>query len=350
MNHGKIYDYGLRIVQNFWDILLEMSPYLIFGFFVSGILSVVISKKWISRHLGGNNIVSTVKASLFGIPLPLCSCGIIPVSMSMNKQGASKGSTVSFLISTPQTGMDSIFVSYSLLGPIFAVVRPIVAFITGIIGGFLTALFSQSNEGKQEQFDDNEPKETNNNQKKWLTPAMKYGFITLPKDISKSLLIGLLLAGFITALIPENFFAEYLGTGILSKLTMIILGIPVYVCATASVPIAAAMILKGLSPGAALIFLMTGPATNAAAIVTIWQQLGKLPATIYLLSVAGASLVFGILLDIWMPQLNTELMRNDHWMIPENIKIISAITLITILLISTIKRDSNDENIEKTSC
>ena len=142
-------DFAKTILVDFWATVGEMSPYLLFGFFVAGVLSILISQSFVERHLGGRGLWPLLKASLFGVPLPLCSCGVIPVSMSLHKHGASKGSTVSFLLSTPQTGADSIFVTLSLLGPLFAIFRPLAAFVTGIVGGALVNIFSRDAEGKK---------------------------------------------------------------------------------------------------------------------------------------------------------------------------------------------------------
>ncbi|MHC4843561.1 MAG: SO_0444 family Cu/Zn efflux transporter, partial [Planctomycetota bacterium] len=274
------------LLVDFWFTVAEMSPFLLFGFFVAGALSVLVSRAFVETHLGGRGIWPLTKASLFGVPLPLCSCGVIPVAMSLRKHGASKGSTISFLISTPQTGVDSIFVTFSLLGPLFTIFRPIAAFLSGIIGGSLTNTFTRLSgldSGPEKQCEEEcctgEPKRNR------LRRGLKYGFLTLPRDIGKAMLLGLLIAALISVLVPDDYFVGRLGHPLISMLIMVLVGIPVYVCATASVPIAAALIMKGLSPGTALVFLMTGPATNAASFITIWKGLGKATAIAYLTSV-----------------------------------------------------------------
>jgi uncharacterized membrane protein YraQ (UPF0718 family) len=325
-------DYIKSIIWDFWATVAEMSPYLLFGFFVAGLLSVLISQRLVEKHLGGRGIWPLLKASLFGVPLPLCSCGVIPVSMSLHKHGASKGSTVSFLLSTPQTGVDSIFVTLSLLGPVFAVFRPVAAFITGIVGGAFVEIF----ERKKEDGNKVHPKctdeccDTTSSHSK-ITKGLKYGFVTLPRDIGKAMLVGLVIAAVISAIVPDGYFAEKLGTGIFAMVVMMFLGIPVYVCATASVPVAAALILKGLTPGAALVFLMTGPATNAASFVTIWKVLGKVTAIIYLATVAGCALLAGILLDFIVSGFDIEIATHHHWMLPPIVKYISAVALFAVL-------------------
>jgi uncharacterized membrane protein YraQ (UPF0718 family) len=332
-------DFTRSIIIDFWGTAAEMSPYLLFGFFVAGILSVFVSQPLVERHLGGRGVWPLVKASIVGVPLPLCSCGVIPVSISLHKHGASKGATISFLLSTPQTGVDSIFVTLSLLGPVFAVFRPLAAFLTGIIGG----TFVDTIDRKRED-DTQAPKKCTDEccdtaaTSHKITRGLKYGFITLPRDIGKAMLVGLVIAAVISALVPDGYFAEKLGTGIFAMVVMMFLGIPVYVCATASVPVAAALILKGLTPGAALVFLMTGPATNAASFVTIWKVLGKVTAITYLATVAGCALLGGILLDYIASGFDFEIATRPGWMLPPLIKYISAVVLLAVLVFATLTK------------
>ena len=325
-------DFAKSIIVDFWGTAAEMSPYLLFGFFVAGILSVFVSQRLVEKHLGGRGVWPLLKASLFGVPLPLCSCGVIPVSMSLHKHGASKGATVSFLLSTPQTGVDSIFVTLSLLGPVFAVFRPLAAFVTGLVGGGLVNVFNQNQEDADRPPPEGSDECCAGGKKTGrIVKGLKYGFITLPRDIGKAMLIGLIIAAFISALVPDGYFAEKLGTGIFAMLVMMFLGIPVYVCATASVPVAAALILKGLTPGAALVFLMTGPATNAASFVTIWKALGRATAITYLATVAGCALLGGLLLDYIAAGIDIEIATRSGWMLPNAAKNISAVVLLAIL-------------------
>jgi uncharacterized membrane protein YraQ (UPF0718 family) len=337
-------DFAKSIVIDFWDTAAEMSPYLLFGFFVAGILSVLISQRLVERHLGGKGIWPLVKASLFGVPLPLCSCGVIPVSMSLHKHGASKGSTISFLLSTPQTGVDSILVTLSLLGPVFAVFRPLAAFVTGIIGGTLVDIFAQSKKN-----DISPPPKCSDEccgserKKHRIARGLKFAFITLPRDIGKPMLVGLIIAAFISALVPDGYFADKLqGREFLSMVVMMFLGIPVYVCATASVPIAAALIAKGLTPGAALVFLMTGPATNAASFITIWKILGRSTAITYLATVAGCALLSGILLNSIAVGFDFDIVHRHGWMLPTFIKYASAIVLLVVLTFAVFSRPKNN--------
>ena len=317
----------------FWAVLSAMAPYLLFGFLVAGILSVAISAETVERHLGGKGLAPVVKAALFGVPLPLCSCGVIPVTASLRRHGASRGATTAFLISTPQTGVDSILVTFSLLGPVYAIFRPFAALATGIVGGALVLLLAPRNG------DASAPPEactasccSDGAAGGWLRRTVHYGFVELPRDIGKSLLIGLVLAGLITALMPKDWFATSLGTGIVPMLVMMAVGIPVYVCATASVPIAAALIVQaGLSPGAAFVFLMTGPATNAAALLTVWKVLGRRTALTYLATVAGSALLCGILLDQFLSASDVKAAVHHHEFIPQAVQWACAVVLLGIL-------------------
>jgi uncharacterized membrane protein YraQ (UPF0718 family) len=326
-------EFIVSILADFWGTAAEMSPYLLFGFLVAGILSVLVSQRLVERHLGGRGIWPVLKASLFGVPLPLCSCGVIPVSMSLNKHGAGKGSTIAFLISTPQTGVDSILATYSLLGPVFAVFRPVAAFVSGIIGGVLVDLFNPAPKGDKPAPQKCTDECCGGAENRKIARGLKFAFVTLPRDIGGAMLVGLVIAAFISVLVPDDFFAEKLGTGIFAMLVMMAIGIPMYVCATASIPIAAALMMKGLTPGAALVFLMTGPATNAATFATIWKVLGRATAVVYLTAITGCSLLSGILLDYIVGGIKSEMVGHYHgWMLPPLVKDISAVVLLAVLI------------------
>lgn len=285
--------------KTFWELFNEMALYLLIGFFFAGFLHVFIRKERIAKFMGGNDLKSTVNASLLGVPLPLCSCGVIPAGLSFMKNGASKGATVSFLISTPQTGIDSIMVTYSMLGWPLAVIRPIVAFITGVLGGSVTNLFQKNkSEAKLTLESDELPK----NFLGKIKELLRYGFIDFLQDISKWLIIGLAVAALLSYIIPENFFTTYIAYKWLNMLLVLAVSIPLYVCATGSVPIAAVLMMKGLSPGAALVFLMAGPATNVSTISVLSKSLGKSAMLAYLLTIIGGSLVAGVFIDSFLPE------------------------------------------------
>lgn len=320
-------------VMEFWGTLLEMSPYLLLGFAVAGVLSVVIKAEQVERHLGGRGFLSILKAALFGIPLPLCSCGVIPVSASLRRHGAGKGAVVSFLLSTPQTGVDSIMVTYSLMGPVFAIFRPLAALISGVVGGLIVELTGgRDDEGAGIEECKDDCCTVSGRQKGWLKRALSYGFVTLPRDIGKSMLVGLAIAGAIAVIVPDNFFTEMIGPGLPGMLFMMVVGIPVYVCATASVPIAVAMMAKGITPGAALVFLIAGPATNAAAVATLWKVLGRRSAFVYMITVAAVAMVSGTALDYIFTLAPAGAEHLHHEMLPGWFKISSAVVLFAILL------------------
>ncbi|MHC4591996.1 MAG: permease [Planctomycetota bacterium] len=288
----------LGIAEELWKVGGEMAPFLLFGFFMAGVLYVLVPAATVERHLGGRGMLPVTKAAIFGIPLPLCSCGVIPVAASLRRHGASRGATTAFIIATPQTGVDSILVTFGLLGGVFAVFRPLAALVSGTLGGWLASLAGGSEDakgGNPDACEDGCCADESGGRK--LLGALRYGFVTLPRDIVKPLVVGLLAAGSISVVVPEDYFAEALGTGIGGMLVMMVVGMPIYVCATASVPVAAALMAKGISPGAALVFLMTGPATNAATIGTVWKLLGKRSAVAYLATVALTALASGLVLD-----------------------------------------------------
>jgi len=297
----------LHIITETWLLTARMAGWLILGFLVAGLLSVFISAAWLERHLGGRGLRPVFKASLFGVPLPLCSCGVIPVAASLRQHGASRAATTAFLLSTPQTGVDSILVTWTMLGPLFAFFRPVAALLTGVLGGGLVQAFDPdphrvSTNGKALAGAGSETDEKPRGFVAKMKATLDYGLVTLPGDIARALLVGILIAGVLGAVVPEDFLSGFLGKGSLSIALMMIVGIPIYVCATASVPLAASFIFLGASPGAALAFLIAGPATNAATVTTIAKVLGKRTVLIYLLTVAGSAFGGGLLLDWLLPR------------------------------------------------
>jgi uncharacterized membrane protein YraQ (UPF0718 family)/copper chaperone CopZ len=302
---------AMAILAAGWTILGAMAPYLLLGFFFAGVLSVAISPEWVERHLGGRRLAQVFAASLFGVPLPLCSCGVIPVAASLRRHGAGKGATTAFLLSTPQTGVDSIAVTYALLGPFLAIYRPLAALVTGVIGGALVHLLDPEETvtsdkvaaGHDECSSGADACSTEVNgccgggepRGNPVVRALRYGFLTLPRDIGKALIVGIAISGAIAALVEPNALQALSGPW--AYLAAMAVGIPLYVCATASTPIALGLILAGVSPGAALVFLISGPATNGATLSTLWKVLGRRTAMIYLATVGVGSLATGIIVD-----------------------------------------------------
>lgn len=320
------------------SIMNEMAPYLLLGFLFAGILHVAFPGRKVQRYLGRKNFGSVVNASIFGIPLPLCSCGVIPTGVSFYKNGASKGSSVSFLISTPQTGIDSIMVTYSLLGLPFAIIRPIIALITGVVGGVLTNARDKEDVA-QNNVSTNDSCAVGAKKGNKFTRIFTYAFGDFLQDIQKWLVIGILLAALMAVIIPDNFFAEKVDSTLLGMLIMLLAAIPLYVCATASVPIAAVLMLKGISPGAALVFLMAGPATNIATITVLGKVFGRKTLTAYLASIIGGAIFFGFIINYFLPvEWFTQGIKGGHLhghLLPGWLKLGSTV-ILTVLIINGI--------------
>ncbi|MEX0988473.1 MAG: permease [Bacteroidales bacterium] len=279
-----------------WVLLLEMAPYLLIGFLFAGILKVFFPGRLIRKYIGGSDFRSVLNASLLGVPMPLCSCGVLPTGISFYRNGASRGSTVSFLVSTPQTGVDSIIATYAMLGLPLAIIRPVIALFTGVLGGSLTNYLGGSVEAAEQMKQEEEKGE------KSFREMLRYGFVEMMQDISKWLIIGFLIAALLAVVIPQDFFVTTVSNEYLSMLVILIASIPLYVCATGSIPIAAVLLMKGLSPGAAIVFLMAGPATNAATMAVISNTMGRRTFWLYLLSIIGGAIFFGTLVNELIPR------------------------------------------------
>jgi len=289
-------------------LMEEMAPYLLFGFLFAGILKVFLPQEKVVRFLGKGKIKSVFNASLLGIPLPLCSCGVIPAAVSLHKQGANKGATLSFLISTPTTGIDSILATYGLLGAVFTVFRVITSFIGAVVcGSIVNLLFPPSKAPSLSTTSVvcsacGEEGEHSHSLIEKMGLILRYAFFDLVEDIGRWLLIGILLGGIISYAAPPSLISAYLGPGFMPMIIMLLVGIPLYVCATGSIPIAAALMLKGMSPGAALVFLLCGPATNTVTLTVIAREIGKKEVIIYLTSIVFSALTAGFVLNhIWHP-------------------------------------------------
>ena len=346
------------IISESVSLLYQMSPYLLFGFLFAGVLHAIISIDWIARHLGASSFGSVVKAVILGIPLPLCSCGVIPAAMMLTRKGASRGAVTRFLIATPITGVDSILATYSLLGLLFTIFRVIAASVTAVIAGVLGNLLLTSRHEPLEMTDvsalqsghedhchacGDEGHATDERDRcekpEWwrsgrIYELFRYAFGELLGDIWKWLVIGLLIAGVISYFVPEAFVERYMGSHFLSMVLMLVIGIPMYVCSTGSLPIAAALMLKGMSPGAAMVFLLAGPATNAITITVVAKELGKGATAIYVLTIAVMSVLFGMLLNwVWYDLGQSfQLMRHASEMLPRWVEVTSAIVLVALIV------------------
>lgn len=302
----------LQIILESWSLFCEASIYVLFGILVAGMLYIFLNPGTVARHLGQGRFRSVFKASLLGIPIPLCSCGVLPAAASLKRQGANNGATMAFLISTPESGVDSIAITYALLDPIMTIARPVAAFFTAMVAGISENLFGLREDAPFQSVPDLSctvdgccdgldcsPDEHHSHHSaiEKIKAGLIYAFGELWDDIAVWFLVGIILAGVITILIPVDVMTRYLGGGLPAMLLMLVVGIPLYICATASTPIAAALILKGISPGAALVFLLVGPATNITSLTVLFEVLGKRSTALYLFAIALSAVIFGLALD-----------------------------------------------------
>ncbi len=306
-----ILPYFYAVATASWQMLLDSSIYILFGLLVGGWLKVFLSPEYVASQLGKGRFKPVFKAALFGIPIPLCSCGVLPAAAALKKQGANNGATTAFLVSTPESGVDSISISWALLDPLMTIFRPFSAFVSAFTAGVVENLINppQSVDNvspavscpvddccdKTECSPQDQQRHHGFIEKAGV--GLRYAVTELWGDLAGSFFVGIVLAGFITVLLPDTFFQSYLGGGISAMLLMLVIGIPLYICATASTPVAAAFILKGVSPGAALVFLLVGPATNIASLSMLTRLLGKRSTVVYLLSISITSILCGLVLD-----------------------------------------------------
>ncbi|MBO1271631.1 SO_0444 family Cu/Zn efflux transporter [Shewanella sp. 4t3-1-2LB] len=395
------------LMNNFIALFMESAPWLLLGLFLAGILKMFVPMSWMQQQLGGHGLGSTIKAALLGAPLPLCSCGVIPAAVGLRRSGASKAATTSFLVSTPETGVDSVTVSYVLLGPFMAVVRPIAAVCSAIVAGLLVgrdeevaavqhkepsfkpaaavkfsplssasccsntvsssccapvkpqqescccASTSNGESGCNEHesnyqalLQDNcgcsstsnsccgETQPTENLSffsKLWL--GIKYAATDLVADTALWLLVGLFFAALVTTYVPADFLARW-GDGVFAMLVMVLVSIPMYICATASTPIAAGLLLAGVSPGAVLVFMLAGPATNIATLGIVTRELGRRALYGYLGGVLGVALVSGIIVNYLVATFGFEVMPQigaEHEVLPQTLVNYSALLLAVLM-------------------
>jgi len=344
-------------LYNLLNLSLEAAPWLVLGLVIGGLIKALVPVSFLHKHLSGSGIVSITKAALFGAPLPLCSCGVVPAALGLRRAGASKPATISFLVSTPETGVDSMTVSYALLGPFMTVVRPVAAIISAITAGLLVGKSESSNgkniENINKQVEGSccdsgksssessccnsvlEGKEKRNQGR--LSEAWQgivYSFETLFGDILLWLLVGLIFAALVKTFVPITFLAEW-GSGLPAMLVMLLVGIPMYVCATASTPIAAGLLLAGISPGTAMVFLMAGPATNISTLGIIGKELGRRALMAYLMGVSVVAVLTGLVVDtlveLWGVDVQTQISHSEG-MVPQFIAIASLLILIAVVV------------------
>ncbi|USD39841.1 MULTISPECIES: SO_0444 family Cu/Zn efflux transporter [Ferrimonas] len=411
------------LLENFLDLFLDSAPWLLLGLFLAGMLKMFVPMEWMNRQLGGHGFKTTLKAAVFGAPLPLCSCGVIPAAVGLRRSGASKSATTSFLVSTPETGVDSVSVSYVLLGPFMAVVRPIAAITSAIVAGLLVGKDDEPDAKPQLKMTplqsapammaapaagfkpaskaqssccgskpepqaqssccgskpepkpqsgccstkpepkpqssccgskpaanadagccsaQSEPKATDSVMSR-MWQGVVYASTDLVKDTTVWLLIGLFFAALVNTFVPPQYLAQW-GDGILAMSLMVLVSVPMYICATASTPIAAGLLLAGVSPGAVLVFMMAGPATNIATLGVVRKELGARALWGYLGGVIGTAMVFGFVVNFLVSQYGftvTPLVGEEHRMLPEPLVYGSALLLAVLMfktLTQTVKR------------
>jgi len=283
-----------------------MSIYIIIGLLFAGILKQIIPDTFVSKHLGKSTISSVIKATIFGIPLPVCSCSVIPLAQALRKEGASKGAVQSFLISTPITGVDSILATYSLFGIIFTLFRVISSMIIAITVG-LVQNFIQKEDDKPIIIEETScgcSSNSNENKKFSFVSALKYGYGTLFEDMAKALLIGLMIGALFVTFMPKEYAQLLFENQIITYFVVLLFSIPLYTCATASLPIAAAFMIQGMSAGAVFIFLTAGPATSAITMSVVYKMLGRTSLIIYVSVIAVLALAFGYGYDTFFKDLS----------------------------------------------
>ncbi|MDE6306452.1 MAG: permease [Muribaculaceae bacterium] len=338
----------MELLNSLLFMLNEMSPYILLGFLIAGVLHAFVPQSAFARHLSGTGWRSVLKAALIGIPLPLCSCGVLPAAIAMRRNGASKAASTSFLIATPQTGVDSIAATWSLLGPAFAVVRPVAAFVTALFGGVAVGKTERvAGMASQSDYYEGDVNRTSSFSKKCIDAA-RYGFIDLVGSIGGWLVSGLVIAALITVYVPDDFFSVFGDRQILSMIAVLIVAIPMYVCATGSIPIALSLIMKGLSPGTALVLLMAGPAANFASVALISKEMGRKSASVYLVSIIIGAMTFGLAIDYLLPSswfgiadMQTSTCCSSHTM--EVFPCICSSILVLLLIVTFIKRFRKSE-------
>ena len=336
-------------MNQFIDLVTEMSPYLLLGFLLAGLMHAFIPGTIYSKYLAKPNMRSVVLAALFGIPLPLCSCGVLPTAMSLRREGASKGAAVSFLIATPQTGVDSIIATFSLMGLPFAIIRPIAALATAIFGGKMVNViegdegagkFDSTNEQTHDDLcgdsccggHDKVPTSFVGK----VIEALRYAYIDMMESVGKWLVVGLIVAGLITIFVPDSYFEIFKDNSFTSMLLVLCISIPMYLCATGSIPIAVALMMKGLTPGAALVLLMAGPACSVASVLVVSKVLGRRTLTAYLGSIISGAVGFGLVTDYLLPRawFMSHLVANDACCEEESSLFATSCTILLFLLLA----------------
>ncbi len=326
---------AILLANNFLILLDAMAIYVLFGLLFAGILKQIIPDDFVIKHLGRGSVSSVVKATLFGIPLPVCSCSVIPLAQSLKKEGASKGAVQSFLISSPITGVDSILATFSFFCLIFTIFRVISSVIIEITVGVIQNFVDKDEKIIKEEVSisscgcSNSCSSSSVKKSFSIKKVFFYAYVTLFVDMVKPLFIGLIFGALFTTLAPKEYTSLLFENQILTYIVIMLFSMPLYVCATASLPIAAALMLEGMSAGAAFIFLTAGPATSAITMSVVYKTLGKTSLIIYLSTISVLSLVFGFLFDLFFTDINI-LQFNLH---DEETNLISQIASFIMLFL-----------------
>ena len=333
-----------------WQVYLIASPYILLGLAAAGLLHILIPSDRIARWLGGQGFGATTRAAFLGIPLPLCSCAVVPVTIELSRKGASREASLAFLVSTPETGVDSILLTYGLMGPVMAIARPLAALATSLVAATASMFWRGKEESVVSQetsgcstCSDSEPASATKSAARApgsFATAIRYGFGEMVDEIGFWLVVGILLTGTITALIPDHWLEGTLGEGPLALFILLLLGIPLYMCASASTPVGAALLLKGISPGAVLVFLLAGPATNASSLVVLARFFGSRFVAIYLFSVVATALLTGWLFDLALIRFGLEIVpqwSEGHLESISWITMASTVVLSVLLILSMVR-------------
>ncbi|WP_404341052.1 SO_0444 family Cu/Zn efflux transporter [Pseudoalteromonas mariniglutinosa] len=392
----------MDLLINFWQLFLLSAPWLMLGLFIAGLLNVYLPADFLNKHLGKEGFWTTVKAALIGAPMPLCSCGVIPAAIGLRRAGASKSATTAFLVSTPETGVDSVSVSYVLLGPFMAIMRPIAAICSAITAGMLVGKDSQQYTVKSSSSaisgcaakrkpeplrscetdspaltsaqstssccataeqtvtsscgdvehspakvisccDAKHADKATETAMAKMSRAISFSCNKLLEDTMVWLMIGLFFAALVQTYVPASYLSQW-GSGIIAMLVVILISIPMYICATASTPIAAGLLLSGVSPGAVLVFMLAGPATNIATLGVVGNELGKRAVIAYLTGVIGMALVFGFLTDYLVAEFGfvvAPLLGDEHQVLPHWLSVLTGLLLAMLILRLVFKKLAN---------
>jgi len=336
----------VKCFHTFVTMVNEMSPYLLLGFFIAGLLHAFVPSRIYARYLAGTGARSVLWAAALGVPLPLCSCGVLPTAVSLRRSGASRAASTSFLIATPQTGVDSIAATWSMMGLPFAILRPVAALVTAVCGGMAVGTLERRgllDDGSKAVIPSTSPDALKPTLWGRLLEALRYGFFEMMQSIGKWLVIGLIVATLIVVWLPDDFFATYARYPLLNMLVIVAVAVPMYVCATGSIPIAAALILKGLSPGCALVLLMAGPAASAASILVVNSAFGRKATAVYLASIVLGAIGFGCLVDYWPWLQATVLNALPHHVMNHTMSVtwwntVCSIALLTMIVVAWVAK------------